>query len=58
MGALGTWSGKDPITGFDLVTRPDGSVLKIADLVDDGPERHSKVNCSQKSNHGSGEIKV
>ncbi|MFN9789916.1 MAG: DEAD/DEAH box helicase [Holosporales bacterium] len=48
MGALGTWSGKDPITGFDLVTRPDGSVLKIADLVDDGPERHSKVLSSLK----------
>lgn len=43
MDALGTWKGKDPITGFDLVELPDGRVLKVADLVDDGPERHSKV---------------
>jgi superfamily II DNA or RNA helicase len=43
MDAMGTWKGKDPITGFDLVERADGRILKIADLVDDGPERHSKV---------------
>ena len=43
MDALGEWQGKDPVTGFDLVRRPDGRVLKVADLVDDGPERHSKV---------------
>ncbi len=41
--AVGTWKGKDPVTGFDLVQRADGHTLKIADLVDDGPERHSKV---------------
>ncbi len=41
--ALGEWQGKDAATGFDLVRRPDGRVLKIADLVDDGPDRHSKV---------------
>ncbi|MAN65041.1 MAG: DEAD/DEAH box helicase [Hyphomonadaceae bacterium] len=43
MDALGEWQGKDPVTGFDLVRRPDGRVLKVADLVDDGPERHSMV---------------
>jgi hypothetical protein len=43
IGELGDWQGKDPVTGFDLVARPDGRVLKIADLVDDGPDRHSKV---------------
>ncbi len=43
MDALGSWKGKDPVTGFDLVELPDGRVLKVADLVDDGPERHSKV---------------
>ena len=37
MGALGSWEGKDPATGFDLVKRTDGRILKIADLVDDGP---------------------
>lgn len=46
--SLGDWKGKDPVTGFDLVERPDGRVLKIADLVDDGPERHLKVLSSLK----------
>ncbi len=43
MHAMGTWKGKDPMTGFDLVERADGRLLKVADLVDDGPERHSMV---------------
>ena len=37
---IGTIVGRDPETGFDLVRRPDGRVLKIADLVDDGPGRY------------------
>lgn len=40
---MGEWQGKDPVTGFDLVKAKDGRILKVADLVDDGPERHSKV---------------
>lgn len=40
---LGHWEGKDPITGFDIVKTIDGRAIKVADLVDDGPERHSKV---------------
>jgi superfamily II DNA or RNA helicase len=48
MGALGEWKGKDEATGFDLVTTRDGRTLKIADLVDDGPDRHSKVLASLK----------
>ncbi|MBF6989418.1 DEAD/DEAH box helicase [Cupriavidus sp. IK-TO18] len=36
---LGTVVGKDDTTGFHLVQQPSGRVLKIADLVDDGPER-------------------
>lgn len=48
MGALGSWEGKDPQTGFDLVKRADGRILKIADLVDDGPDRHAKVLASLK----------
>ena len=35
MDSLGTWEGEDPATGFDLVKRADGRMLKIADLVDD-----------------------
>lgn len=41
--SLGSWKGKDDTTGFDIVECTDGRILKIADLVDDGPERHSKV---------------
>jgi hypothetical protein len=48
MDALGKWAGKDEATGFDLVTTPEGRTLKIADLVDDGPDRHSKVLASLK----------
>lgn len=48
MGDLGSWEGKDAATGFDLVKRADGRILKIADLVDDGPDRHAKVLASLK----------
>ena len=48
LGALGDWQGKDPVTGFDLVGRADGKILKVADLVDDGPDRHAKVLASLK----------
>ena len=36
---LGSHEGRDPETGFDLVRKPDGGLLKVADLVDDGPGR-------------------
>ena len=39
LNVIGTVIGKEEATGFDLVRRPDGRVLKVADLVDDGPER-------------------
>ncbi|MGY0635125.1 DEAD/DEAH box helicase [Luteimonas sp. A478] len=35
MEALGTWKGVDGATGFHRVERADGTVLKVADLVDD-----------------------
>lgn len=49
MDALGTWKGVDPNTGFHLIERADGRVLKVADLVDDsdGAQR-SKVLTSLK----------
>lgn len=61
MGVLGSWEGKDPLTGFDLVRLVDGRVLKIADLVDDGPDRHAKVlaslkDSSQKDNRDNVDI--
>lgn len=40
---MGEWQGKDADTGFDLVKTKEGKTLKVADLVDDGPDRHSKV---------------
>jgi hypothetical protein len=36
---LGTVVGKDEATGFYRVERPDGTLLRVADLVDDGPQR-------------------
>jgi superfamily II DNA or RNA helicase len=47
LGALGEWQGIDPATGFQLLKRADGQVLKIADLVD--PEHQSQVLASLRS---------
>tara|TARA_B100002003_G_scaffold248276_1_gene281693 strand:+ start:1878 stop:3941 length:2064 start_codon:yes stop_codon:yes gene_type:complete len=46
--ALGEWQGADPVTGFQLVKRPDGRLLKIADLVDDDPTRRDRVSAALK----------
>ena len=44
MEALGTWKGVDDATGFHRVERADGTVLKVADLVDDSDAtRRAKV---------------
>lgn len=43
MGAMGTWEMTDPVTGFHIIKTADGRTLKVADLVDDGPDRHAKV---------------
>ncbi|AQS41008.1 MAG: Pseudomurein-binding repeat protein [Candidatus Tokpelaia hoelldobleri] len=45
---LGIWQGVDPHTGFQLVQTADGRVLKIADLVDDVPEKRDHVIASLK----------
>lgn len=47
--ALGTWLGVDEKTGFQLVKRPDGRILKIADLVDDDPLKRNLVVSSLKN---------
>jgi hypothetical protein len=39
LSCLGEVIDRDVETGFDLVRTADGRVLKVADLVDDGPER-------------------
>lgn len=49
MEALGTWKGVDPATGFHLIEQADGSVLKVADLVDDSDaSKRAKVLGSLK----------
>lgn len=45
---LGEWQGADPVTGFQLVKRPDGRLLKIADLVDDDPTKRDRVSAALK----------
>ena len=46
--ALGDWQGTDPVTGFQLVKRPGGRTLRIADLVDDDPGKRDKVSAALK----------
>ena len=41
--ALGEWQGTDPQTGFQQVKTADGTMLKIADLVDDDSAKRDKV---------------
>ena len=43
LNALGDWEGEDPVTGFHLVRRTDGTILKVADLVEDDPLKRDKV---------------
>ena len=46
--ALGVWDGVDAATGFQKVVRPDGRVLRIADLVDDDATRRDRVSAALK----------
>lgn len=46
--ALGTWQGTDPATGFQLIRRPDGRILRIADLVDDDASKRDRVSAALK----------
>jgi superfamily II DNA or RNA helicase len=45
---LGEWQGIDPATGFQLVKRPDGRMLRIADLVDDDSGKRDRVSAALK----------
>jgi DEAD/DEAH box helicase len=45
---LGEWQGTDPKTGFQLVKTTDGTLLKIADLVDDDLTKRDKVSAALK----------
>jgi hypothetical protein len=46
--ALGSWQGSDPLTGFQLVKTPEGRTLRIADLVDDDPNKRDRVSAALK----------
>ncbi|WP_395707703.1 DEAD/DEAH box helicase [Casimicrobium huifangae] len=46
--ALGEWQGIDTATGFQLVKRPDGRVLRVADLVDDDAAKRDRVSAALK----------
>jgi superfamily II DNA or RNA helicase len=46
--ALGSWQGSDPLTGFQLVKTPEGRTLRIADLVDDDPNKRDRVAAALK----------
>ncbi|NCC32595.1 MAG: DEAD/DEAH box helicase [Chloroflexia bacterium] len=45
---LGAWQGVDPTTGFQIVKTAAGTLLKIADLVDDDPTKRDKVAAALK----------
>jgi hypothetical protein len=45
---LGEWQGIDLATGFQRVKRPDGRVLRIADLVDDDAAKRDRVSAALK----------
>lgn len=45
---LGEWQGIDPKTGFQLVKTADGTILKIADLVDDDASKRDRVATALK----------
>jgi superfamily II DNA or RNA helicase len=45
---LGEWQGADPVTGFQLVKTASGTVLKIADLVDDDAAKRDRVSAALK----------
>lgn len=54
---LGAVVGKDPESGIYQVRRPDGRILKVADLVDDGPERE-RVMLSLRNIGGRDDLDV
>jgi len=51
---LGEWQGIDPKTGFQLVKIADGTILKIADLVDDDTAKREKVSVALKDSTQKG----
>lgn len=54
---LGEVVGKDPDTGFDLVRRADGKIIKVADLVDDNLGRE-KVMLALRDIKGRDDVDI
>ncbi len=54
LSSLGAWKGADSETGFQLVERPDGTTLRIADLVDDDASKRERVAASLRSPESKG----
>ncbi len=48
IGELGEWDGIDDATGFQRVKTPEGRILRIADLVDDDPNKRDRVSAALK----------
>jgi len=47
---LGDWQGVDEETGFHLIKREsDGKIIKVADLVDDDPNKRARVQAGLRS---------
>ena len=47
---LGDWQGVDEETGFHLIKREsDGEIIKVADLVDDDPNKRARVQAGLRS---------
>ena len=47
---LGDWQGVDEGTGFHLIKREsDGEIIKVADLVDDDPNKRARVQAGLRS---------
>jgi len=45
---LGEWQGIVPATGFQLVRTAEGRTLRVADLVDDDPNKRDRVSAALK----------
>jgi superfamily II DNA or RNA helicase len=51
LGAIGEWQGIDAKTGFQLIKRPDGRVVRVADLVDDDSAKRDRVAAALKDSN-------
>lgn len=55
---IGKYQGVDEETGFYLITAPNGKTLKIANLVDDDPNKREKVIASLRNIDGRDDVDI